>query len=271
MGKYQSPLGALHYQLLEARTVREGAPLIVGLHGLVMDNLSSLYFTLAEPLTGAGFRLLLPDLLGHGMSARPQEGYALSEQLAALRALIHDVAGEAPVYFLGNSFGALLSLEFTRRWPEESLGLILIDAHLYDVAFQSQLIGTLSLQGAARDEQIATHFQSWLNRHQRRRSSRLAERARRLVEETSMIEALRSEAPTPLEALRAISAPVLALFGEESDARGNAEKLQRVLPQLTLRFFGGCSHSLLWEAGTALHGPMLRWLEETEAMRLEGD
>ena len=253
----------LHYQHLVAPEEIAPDTLIVGLHGLVMDNLSSLYFTLGPPLTQAGFSLLLLDIRGHGLSARPTGGYrvsALVEELRAFLSATPEAEGKS-IYLLGNSFGALLGLEFARRWPSELAGLILIDPHLYDDAFQTRLTDTLSLQGEARDLKIAENFQRWLGRHQQRRSRRLASRARALVEETTLIEELRAEPATQLEELREISCPTLALYGEESDARGSAEPLQATLPVLELCWFSGCSHSLIWEAGVALPERLIDWLK----------
>ena len=51
------------------------APTVVFVHGLVMDNLSSFYYTLAAPLAQAGFGTVLFDLRGHGLSERPPSGY----------------------------------------------------------------------------------------------------------------------------------------------------------------------------------------------------
>src|SRR5262245_23303815 len=94
-----------HVQRLGAR---EG-PTVVLLHGLVMDNLSSLYFTLANPLA-ATCDVILYDLRGHGMSERPASGYTLREMVLDLAALLDALAVSHPVLLAGNSFGGLLGL-----------------------------------------------------------------------------------------------------------------------------------------------------------------
>src|SRR5262249_1422787 len=61
----------------------ESTATVVFLHGLVMDNLSSFYFTLANPVA-ALCDVILYDLRGHGMSTRPATGYTLKEMVADL-------------------------------------------------------------------------------------------------------------------------------------------------------------------------------------------
>ena len=56
----------------------EGTPAVVFVHGIVVDNLSSLYFTLA-PLVSKHTRAVLYDLRGHGKTERPGQGYRLDD------------------------------------------------------------------------------------------------------------------------------------------------------------------------------------------------
>ncbi|MFO0759254.1 MAG: alpha/beta fold hydrolase [Byssovorax sp.] len=82
-----------HVQRLGAP--QEGAPVVVFLHGLVMDNLSSFYFTLANPAAQLG-EVVLYDLRGHGKSARPAAGYGLDEMVADLDALLRALSSPRP-------------------------------------------------------------------------------------------------------------------------------------------------------------------------------
>src|ERR1700761_2490450 len=78
---------------------------VVFVHGLVMDNLSSFYYTLAGPVTAAGARVLLYDLRGHGGSERAPRGYATSDQAADLIGLLDASGVTEPVHLVANSFG----------------------------------------------------------------------------------------------------------------------------------------------------------------------
>jgi pimeloyl-ACP methyl ester carboxylesterase len=133
----------LHYQRLGEPS---GAPRIVFVHGLVMDNLASWYFTVAS--AAAAFAdVLLYDLRGHGLSERTASGYGVGEMVMDLAGLLDATLGDAPVVIVGNSFGALLAVHFARRFPTRTRGLVLVDGHLGDDGFGAQMAGTLSLEG----------------------------------------------------------------------------------------------------------------------------
>src|SRR5215831_9172564 len=133
----------LHVQRLGTASERVTA---VFLHGLVMDNLSSWYFTVANPAARHA-DVILYDLRGHGKSERPPSGYTVSDMVSDLESLLEALAVRRPVVLVGNSFGGLLALAFSVAMPSRVAGLVLVDAHLGDEGFAADMAATLSLQG----------------------------------------------------------------------------------------------------------------------------
>jgi pimeloyl-ACP methyl ester carboxylesterase len=227
---------------------------VVFVHGLVMDNLSSFYFTLATPVAQRN-SVLLYDLRGHGMSERPATGYKLAnfvEDLAGLSAGIERLA------VVGNSFGGLVALAFAAAQPSRVERLALIDAHDGAVGWADQMTATLGLTGEARDLKIAASFQSWLGRHSERKRTRLARAAEALVEGTTLVADLR--ATQPASGLSRIACPTLALYGADSDVRHRGEQLASTLPRCTLEIVPGCTHSVLWEATAHVRDRIVEFL-----------
>jgi pimeloyl-ACP methyl ester carboxylesterase len=238
---------------LELRGVRHhvqrlgrGDHKVIFLHGLVMDNLSSFYFTLANPVAEFA-EAVLYDLRGHGLSERPGAGYTVDSLVADLATLFDQLALERAT-LVGNSFGGLLALAFAVQHPARVGRLALIDAHDGTLGWAAQMAETLALRGDARDSKIAESFQAWLGRHSERKRTRLAQAAEALVEGTTLIDDLRGSPPLTRAQLATIRCPTLALYGERSDVRDRGEELARTLADCTLRVLPGCTHSVLWEA-----------------------
>jgi pimeloyl-ACP methyl ester carboxylesterase len=248
----------LHVQQLgvgPGRVAGDGdRPVAVFIHGLVMDNLSSWYFSVATAVAREA-DVLLYDLRGHGMSERPAHGYSLGDMVADLAAMLDGAGVRQPVHLIGNSFGGLVALAFARAFPRRTAGVVLVDGHLGTDGFGAMMAGTLRLEGEARDRKIADSFKDWLGRHSERKRTRLADNARALIEGTSLVDDMLATPPLCAADLAAITnigrVPVLAIYGEQSDLRASAESLLAGRPGVSLEVLPGCSHSVLWEA-TAL-------------------
>ncbi|CAM2006371.1 alpha/beta fold hydrolase [Acanthopleuribacter pedis] len=249
----------IHTQVLGRQ---EGPVRVVFLHGLVMDNLSSWYFTFANPVA-QDHKVLLYDMRGHGRSERPASGYRLDDFVAELAALLEHHAGDSPVTLVGNSFGGLLALAYALAYPNRTAGVCLIEAHANVQGWGDEMAATLLQQGDQARATVATHFENWLGRHSERKKNRLAENAKQLIYETSLVADLQATPELDARALTRLPQPVLALYGETSDIRARGEALAAQLPNAELHIFSDCSHSIMWEATDKVRTALTEWLSHT--------
>jgi pimeloyl-ACP methyl ester carboxylesterase len=247
-----------HYQRLGKAGA---APRVVFVHGLVMDNLASWYFSVANAVA-AFADVLLYDLRGHGLSERPASGYGVADMAQDLEALLDQTLGSYPVVLVGNSFGALLAVTFARSFPGRIAGLVLVDGHLGDHGFAERMTATLSLRGEDADRQIAESFKEWLGRHSERKRTRLADHARALVTGTSLVADLRATPPLAAEDFALIDVPTLALYGERSDLIAESRPLVLRMPRATFEVLPGCTHSILWEATATVRDRVVEFCRE---------
>lgn len=254
----------LHAQRLGASGVDPEATTVVFLHGLVMDNLSSWYFTVANPVAQQA-PVLLYDLRGHGKSDRPATGYTLSEMVADLAGLLDAADVRGRVVLVGNSYGGLLALAFALAHPARVAGLCLVEGHLGDEGFAEMMTSTLRLEGEERNRRIAESFANWLGRNSDRKRNRLAESAKALVHGTSIVEDLASTPPLSQNEIGTIQAPVLALYGENSDLRAKGEEGLATLPNGRVEILPGCTHSILWEATEEVRRRVVSFVQEVAA------
>ena len=238
---------------------QQGVP-VVFLHGLIMDNLSSWFFT-AAPKVSAKHPVLLYDLRGHGKSERPATGYGVRDMVQDLGGILDEsLPTDQPVELVGNSFGGLLALAFALARPERVRGLCLVDGQVHDGSFGPEMQASLGLEGSERDEMIARSFKDWLGRHSQRKRNRLARNASELVHGTSLVKDIAHSSPPSEEELGRVACPVLALYGEHSDVRERGEILAGRLPNAQLEIIAGCTHSLLWEQTAQLQRRVLAWV-----------
>src|SRR3954454_16680867 len=64
-------------------------PVVLLIHGMVSD--STTWARAAEGLAERGHRVLAPDLLGHGDSDKPADGYQLTDFAGSLAALLTEL------------------------------------------------------------------------------------------------------------------------------------------------------------------------------------
>jgi pimeloyl-ACP methyl ester carboxylesterase len=103
-----------------------GAPVIVAVHGL--EGCAVNWSALA-PLLTDGYRVVAPDLAGHGFTRSAGRGVDVSSNRALLHRFIEAVAGP-PVILMGNSMGGMISLSEAAAAPGAVAGLILLDPAL---------------------------------------------------------------------------------------------------------------------------------------------
>lgn len=253
---------SINYQLLSPHPpeARRDEPCLVYLHGLVMDNLSSGYFTFAQTLSES-HTLLLYDLRGHGKSDVAHRGYRVSDHAEELFKLLSALALEGPLHLIGSSFGGSIAMECAQRYPERVRSVVLLDGHPHSSGFLTQLGADLSAPPDHQRALIAHHFQHWFSRDVPRKRDRLAKRAKALIEETTLIADLQESATARAEGAALSLPPTLALYGENSDALSLAQEALSQHPQVTWRLYAGRSHALLWEETEAVCSALKAWFE----------
>src|ERR1700742_1165331 len=139
-------------------------PNLVLIHGMI--NSSRHWEGVAERLAGS-YRVIAPDLIGHGDSATPRGDYSLGAHAASIRDLLATIGVERAT-IVGHSLGGGVAMQFFYQFPQRTERLVLISsgglgpdvspllrgaalpgaATLLRIAAQRALVGALGATGS---------------------------------------------------------------------------------------------------------------------------
>jgi pimeloyl-ACP methyl ester carboxylesterase len=129
-----------------------GVPAIALLHDLLADR--SALTPLRDLLTAGeapSYRLVLPDIRGHGASAAlADRRYTLADLAADLLAIL-DAEAIARPHLVGHGLGGAVAVAFARRFPDRVRSLILIEPLLPGLLASDPAPSVRSVYDAARD------------------------------------------------------------------------------------------------------------------------
>jgi pimeloyl-ACP methyl ester carboxylesterase len=111
----------LHGHRVRYRETGDGPPLVL-LHGITSS--SETWGPVLE-LLGRRYRVIAPDLIGHGDSAKPRGDYSPGAYASGVRDLLAAL-GHDHVNIVGHSMGGGVAMQFAYQFPERCKRLILV-------------------------------------------------------------------------------------------------------------------------------------------------
>jgi len=242
-------------------TLGAGAP-IVFLHGWAAN---ADFFAPQRALADQGFRLILPDLPGHGPNAQPDPKLSIADLADSIADLL-----EAQAVFgallVGWSMGASVAIDYLQRYGGRDLaGLVILDM-TPKVANEASWRFGLSTGETARDmERTAAHLaQAWPKFPAAIARSLFPRGVPPQPERRTWFEAALSanDGPTMAalwnelarldqrEALGEQSSPILAVLGGASALYGSglADWYRAILGPLSVFVVDGAGHAPQWDA-----------------------
>lgn len=231
-------------------------PPVVFLHGLIMDNLTSWYYTVA-PAVALHHDVVCYDLRGHGRSDRPPSGYRLEDAVDDLFGLVDALGIPGPVHLVGNSFGGTIAVAAARWRPERVAALGLIEAHPAFPGWADEMVDDLEdvVEGFD-DPGVREHLATRAPRSVRR----MVSTCEALIGGSTMPDDLLGSRLTAPDDLAAVTCPALLVYGRSSDILDRARVLAEALPHGELHIVEGCSHALLMEAPARVEELLVPWL-----------
>lgn len=228
-----------------------------------------------------GHRVLAPDLIGYGQSARwpegrPYEPDADPQLLAALMAEANE-----PVHLVGHSYGAAMALEAARAAPERVKALTLIEPvsfHLLRAGgaeAEARIVEgvvervTAAMRKGDRQAAASAYMGFWIGRLRWWFAPRKLRRSViETVEKVAMeFDAIEHKTVGSLDPYRIVSAPTLILVGEKTraPAKAVATILEETLPTARVEAIAGAGHMSPFTHRDEVNRRILAHVREVEA------
>lgn len=242
---------------------------LILVHGLA-TNLAFWYFQYAAQLAKR-FRVTLFDLRGHGRSEMPLAGYSPDVMAGDLAGLL-DHLQIPKAHLLAHSFGGVVSLSFACAHPQRVHSLVLADSHISAVrhietkrewAYGQSLQSILDRHGLELDTRdpyfgykLLTRVAQWQMRGlavpgelaeavsplMGKTGSRTAAQWLHLMDSTTAEAEMMGDDGLSIARLRALHFPILAMYGDRSQARLTGSELLEVWPHAAFRRVRDAGH-----------------------------
>ncbi|MDR0620996.1 MAG: alpha/beta hydrolase [Deltaproteobacteria bacterium] len=223
-------------------------PPILLIHGMADSSRS---WSLAAPFLANDYRLIMPDLRGHGGSDKPDSrDYSLSLHAADMAALI-DGLSLGKVYVAGHSLGSLISQALAINYPEKVLKVALVSSGLAaSEEILQEIYGTVKTFGPSGPGD------DFLEMFYTNPTPVDADFTQRMVEEAKAVplhawlaitKGMVSSYLAPL--MTELTAQTLILWGEADELfdAPHQKALRKALPSADFLSYVGRGHNIHWE------------------------
>jgi pimeloyl-ACP methyl ester carboxylesterase len=276
----------LHGQRLAYLEAGAGPPLLL-IHGIAE---AAWAWEVIIPDLARAHRVIAPDLLGHGRSAKPRGDYSLGNQATLMRDLMISLDIERAT-LVGHSLGGGITMQFAYQYPERCERMVLVSSGGLgqDVTFVlrslglpgADLVAPLVLSNTTRDLMLS--IARWLGRRGVKASpgqkalwrsyaglTEPATRAAFIATVRAVIDQ-RGQRVSALERLYlARSLPTMLLWGENDRIIpvSHAITAHEEMPSSRLEVIPGAGHFVVLEKPALVSELILDFLATTEPAQL---
>jgi 3-oxoadipate enol-lactonase len=218
---------------------------------------------------GAQYRLLMPDLRGHGTSGKDGQPYSL-EQFAADMACLLDEFGIGRVAVVGHSVGGMVAQELALSYPERLWALVLaetsygIRSRWYEALLTDLTVPLIKYYPIKKQARL---YADVLGKPTPEVREYIRREIGAMADDPENVQAIWNAVGTfsSKGRLQQISAPTLVLVGERfKQTHGQGRKMAELIPHARFKMIEGAGHMLNWDSTEAFNREVLGFLEKHE-------
>lgn len=240
---------------------------VVIIHGLTVDH-SGMSFTLGMPLS-RGAEVVMYDLRGHGRSEIVASGYRMTDHVADLIGLLDALGITHPVHLVGCSYGGVIAIHAAVAHPQRVASLTLLEALLpYPGWGEALAQGLEELARKLEKGYTVEQVLEFLGPVPRRKAMGLAQRAERLILETSLRDDTALERAFDQQDYDQIRCPVQAIYGDQSHVYWLVDILRTALPAAPTHVVPGVDHMSVFLHTRTIKDRLVEFVRAAPALTL---
>jgi pimeloyl-ACP methyl ester carboxylesterase len=163
------------------------------------------------------------------------------------------------VHLVGNSFGGTIAFGLAAARPDRVASIAVIES---EPATETWAVKMAMNLARAKDQLVRPEALAWITQKYNAHTTRLAKGAARLLHSTSIAEDVPASQVLDTDQIAALRAPVLALYGSESDLAAQAPALESTVDRCRTVIVPDQEHSVLIERTALTLELTLDWVRE---------
>lgn len=264
-GRDEKPAGQSKFAKVDGARVHyvnygKGNDAVVLIHGWTMnaDNWRDQIPAVAER-----YRVIAIDLPGHGQSDKPKLTYSMDYFARAVEAVMRDAKVKRAV-FVGHSMGTPVARQFYRKYPEKTVGIVVVDGPLRAFGEKAMMDAMISgFRGPtyrdAVSQMLGSMYGPILSPEARQRINASTASTPQYV----LVSAMEGMADPSLWGTDKINVPVLAVMAKNPFFGPDLETLFRgIAPNLEFHMWEGVGHFLMMDRPKEFTELVLQFLEK---------
>ena len=209
------------------------------------------------------FHVITIDLPGHGQSDKPRISYTMEHHARAIDAVLSDAKVKAAV-LAGHSNGTPVIRQFYRKFPEKTLGLVIVDGSLRPFGDNAMMEKFIAPLRGPEYEAVVGRFGDGMVRS-------IQDAALRDKIKTAMVRAPQHVAVSEMEGLLdphlwrpdKINVPVLMILAKQPSWTPEYESFVRdLVPGVDYRVWEDVSHFLMMEKPAEFNAAVTEFIEK---------
>lgn len=228
-------------------------------------------------------RVIAIDLPGHGQSDKPTEAkgkgesakgksndrttalYSMDHFARAVDAVMRDAKVKRAV-LMGHSMGTPVSRQFYRKYPDKTLGIVIVDGALRPFFDQATMDGLLAgLRGANYRATINQMFAMLMGPNLPAETQERIKSATANTPQTVLVSAMDGMADASIWSEDKVNVPVLAIMAKTPLFPPDIEQRYRTIaPNMEFHMWEGIGHFIMMEKPKEFNAAVSAWLDKNK-------